>query len=114
MELYDAEASLPHIPDNISLSRFILEYRHEIQPARGNTPCLIDDSTGRQITLEELRERTSMLANALHSEFNLGNKDVVMLVGPNHIGTHLNSLIKNYMMIQTSLIRLSSSFMGGS
>lgn len=85
MEFYDAEASLPHIPDNISLSRFILEYRHEIQPARGNTPCLIDDSTGRQITLEELRERTSMLANALHSEFNLGNKDVVMLVGPNHI-----------------------------
>ena len=55
MEFYAAEASLPHIPDNISLARFILEYRHEIQPTRGNTPCLIDNSNGRQITLEEVR-----------------------------------------------------------
>ena len=38
----------------------------------------------------------------------------VMLVGPNHIGTHLSSLIKNHMMILTSLIRLSSSSMGRS
>lgn len=43
---------LPHIPDNLTIAQFMLDYQHEIRPVRGNAPCLIDDQSGNRITLE--------------------------------------------------------------
>ena len=46
---------LPHIPDNLTIAQFMLDYQHEIRPARGNIPCLVDDQSGNCITLETVR-----------------------------------------------------------
>ena len=43
---------LPYIPDNLTIAQFMLDYQHEIRPARGNVPCLVDDQSGNRITLE--------------------------------------------------------------
>ena len=46
------DLGLPHIPDNLTVAQFMLDYQHEIRPARGNVPCLVDDQSGDCITLE--------------------------------------------------------------
>ncbi|KAF8817196.1 acetyl-CoA synthetase-like protein [Phlegmacium glaucopus] len=76
---------LPHIPDNLTIAQFMLDYQHEIRPVRGNVPCLVDDQSGNHITLETLKERTECLANALCIEYNISDKDTAMLISPNHI-----------------------------
>ena len=43
---------LPHIPDNLTIAQFMLDYQHEIKPTRGSLPCLVDDRSGNRITLE--------------------------------------------------------------
>ncbi|KAF5374141.1 hypothetical protein D9615_008885 [Tricholomella constricta] len=76
---------LPHIPDDITLAQFMLEYQHPLKPARRDVPCLIDDNTGREISFEELKSNTRALANMLRSAYNIGENDVVMISSPNHI-----------------------------
>ena len=43
---------LPHIPDNLTIAQFMLDYEHEVRPVRGNVPCLVDNQSGNHITLE--------------------------------------------------------------
>ncbi|CAA7269123.1 unnamed protein product [Cyclocybe aegerita] len=81
----EPQDTLPHIPDNLTVAQFMLDYQHEIRPLRGLTPCLIDDATGQPFSLETLRTRTDDLANGLFHEYNIGEEDTVMLVSPNHI-----------------------------
>lgn len=79
------DSGLPHIPDNLTIAQFMLDYQHEIRPTRGNVSCLIDDQSGDLITLATLKERTEYLANGLCMEYEIGDNDIVMLISPNHI-----------------------------
>ncbi|KAF9474049.1 acetyl-CoA synthetase-like protein [Pholiota conissans] len=84
-QTHGSRTPLPHIPDNLTLAQFMLDYQHETQPARNGITCLVDDATGHQISLEMLRSQTEDLANALYTEYGIGEKDTVLLLSPNHI-----------------------------
>jgi hypothetical protein len=57
---YVAEGNLGAIPDDLTLSQFILDSTHPTRPIREEgIPWLIDDTTGRKIGFEEVsREST--------------------------------------------------------
>ncbi|KAJ7459668.1 phenylacetyl-CoA ligase [Mycena latifolia] len=75
---------LPAIPDDLTIPQFQLD--HATGPTRAsNVPCLIDDTSGRQVYLEELRERTHGLTNALSSLYSIREEDVVLLFSRNHL-----------------------------
>ncbi|KAJ6619557.1 amp dependent CoA ligase [Mycena sp. CBHHK59/15] len=68
-----------HVPDNLTLAQFILDYQHPLRPPIEGT-CLIEDATGRTVSWSELRERTSGLASSLRAKYN-----IVLLCSPNHV-----------------------------
>ncbi|KAJ8495186.1 hypothetical protein ONZ45_g12969 [Pleurotus djamor] len=72
---------LPPIPDNLTVPQFLLDQNHPARPLppRGGNPWLIDDTTGRRVSQEELRARTYGLANVLFSEYGVRENDVGML-----------------------------------
>ncbi|KAJ6557283.1 hypothetical protein DFH09DRAFT_1163610 [Mycena vulgaris] len=81
-----SRGTLPAIPDDVTIPQFQLDQRDPARPTRpSNTPCLIDDASGRQVHLEELRERTHGLTNALSLLYSIGEEDVVLLFSRNHI-----------------------------
>ncbi|KAF4617186.1 hypothetical protein D9613_005623 [Agrocybe pediades] len=85
-ELHSGEDILPHIPDNLTLSQFMLDYQHEMRPARSSkTPCLVDDSTGKSLSFESLRLQTEYLANGLYIQYEIGERDTVMIFSSNHM-----------------------------
>ncbi|KAF9046775.1 hypothetical protein BJ165DRAFT_1193944 [Panaeolus papilionaceus] len=85
-QLNDCYSEVPfHIPDNMTLARFILDYRHGIRPERQTIPCLIDNDSGRVLGINELKQRTEQLYMGLVQAFCLDGNDVVMLLSPNHI-----------------------------
>lgn len=44
---------LPHIPDNLTVAQFMLDYQHDIRPTlNSQMPCLVDDRTGHVINFE--------------------------------------------------------------
>ena len=46
---------VPYIPDNLTITQFILDSAHSYRPPRPvNVPWLIEDATGRKIGLEEV------------------------------------------------------------
>jgi hypothetical protein len=54
-EFISSGGPLPHIPDNLTLTQFILDSTHEYRPVRPQgVPWLIEDATGRKIGLEEV------------------------------------------------------------
>ncbi|KAJ7751240.1 amp dependent CoA ligase [Mycena maculata] len=77
---------LPHVPDDLTLPQFFLDFHHPARPIRPkNTPWLIENSTGRPIAFDELRQRCIGLTNALSLKWNIVEGDVVCLFSPNHI-----------------------------
>ncbi|KAJ6504373.1 phenylacetyl-CoA ligase [Mycena vulgaris] len=77
---------LPHIPDDLTLPQFFLDFTHPARPVRpAGVPWLIEDHTGRAITFEELRLRTTSLANALSLKWNIVENDCVCVLSPNHV-----------------------------
>ncbi|KAI0803315.1 amp dependent CoA ligase [Irpex lacteus] len=77
---------LPLIPDDLTVSQFMLDAHHPARPAQKRlTPWLIEDATGRGIGYEELRTRTFGLANEFKARWNVGDNDVVCLYSPNHV-----------------------------
>lgn len=50
-DLYTPIDELPHIPDDLNLAQFMLDYDHDIRPANA-TPCLVENDSGCRITLE--------------------------------------------------------------
>ncbi|KAF9447298.1 acetyl-CoA synthetase-like protein [Macrolepiota fuliginosa MF-IS2] len=80
------DLQLPHIPDNLSIAQFMLDHQHEIRPRLDDDmPCLIDSKTKRTSSLSQLRQSTYGLANALASNYGIGEDDKVMIMSPNHI-----------------------------
>ncbi|CAK5284395.1 unnamed protein product [Mycena citricolor] len=94
------------VPDDLTIPQFMLETHHPLRPDQGSIPCLIEDETGRRVTLPELRTRTRLLAYALREKYGIGmcnqahlwhatcrsllasfpgNEDVVLLCMPNDI-----------------------------
>jgi len=54
-EFVSSGGPLPDIPDNLTLTQFILDLTHPCRPFRPQgVPWLIDDATGRKIDLEEV------------------------------------------------------------
>jgi 4-coumarate--CoA ligase len=46
---------LPHIPDHLTLTQFILDSTHQCRPIRPQgVAWLVDDATGRKVSLEEV------------------------------------------------------------
>ncbi|ESK85047.1 phenylacetyl- ligase [Moniliophthora roreri MCA 2997] len=82
MTIFQNNEPLPPIPDDLSITQFFLDYppRHERE-----VPWLIDDTTGRPVTLSEIRNRTTALSNGLASKFSIGYDDVVLIFSRNHI-----------------------------
>ncbi|KAJ7264017.1 phenylacetyl-CoA ligase [Mycena haematopus] len=76
---------LLQIPKNLTIAEFMLECRHPLRPAQGTIPCLIEEATGRQVSLNELRDRTLALAQSLSQKYNIGENDVVLICSPNHV-----------------------------
>ncbi|KAJ7070760.1 amp dependent CoA ligase [Mycena amicta] len=77
---------LAAIPDAVTLPQFILDPDHPARPTRpSNVPWLIEDHTGRRIGVDELRLRTTGLANALSLKWNVDEESVVCLFSPNHV-----------------------------
>ncbi|KXN93402.1 Long-chain-fatty-acid--CoA ligase [Leucoagaricus sp. SymC.cos] len=79
-------ARLPQIPDNMSLAQFMLDCQHELRPTlKEDLPCFVDTQTGSELTISQLRLRTYGLANALASDYGIGENDRVLLLSPNRI-----------------------------
>ncbi|KAJ3512390.1 hypothetical protein NLJ89_g3552 [Agrocybe chaxingu] len=99
---FEQQDMLPHIPDNLTVAQFMLDYQHEIRPLRGSTPCLIDDATDQPFSLETVSPQVLDTLYVMYKYFHLlgnietlndlilfhlsGEEDTVMLVSPNHIG----------------------------
>ncbi|KAF9270001.1 amp dependent CoA ligase [Marasmius fiardii PR-910] len=77
---------LPHIPDDLTVSQFILDHQYPQRPSRSeHVPFLIEDRSGRPIHLREVRRRVRGLANAFSLRWNIKDDDVVCLFSPNDI-----------------------------
>ena len=54
-EFFSPGDSLPNIPDDLTLTQFILDSTHECRPIRPQgATWLIEDATGRKIGLDEV------------------------------------------------------------
>ncbi|KAJ7069964.1 amp dependent CoA ligase [Mycena amicta] len=74
-----------NIPDNVTLPQFMLDYAHPLRPKQGNIPCLIEDATGRRVSLAELKERTAAMATVLKEQYRIGDGEAVLLCSPNDV-----------------------------
>jgi 4-coumarate--CoA ligase len=85
-EFVSPNGIVPHIPSNMTVAQFFLDYRHPNRPVRTeNSPWLIDNDTGRSYPLEEIRTRTYALANVMKARWDIGNNDCVAFFTPNHV-----------------------------
>ncbi|KAG8962775.1 hypothetical protein FRC00_008814 [Tulasnella sp. 408] len=76
-------------PDDLTIPQFILDSQHPLRQLRtdkfNKAPWLIEDETGKNYTLEEVRARTFGLANAVAKRWGIGDDDVVCVYSPNNI-----------------------------
>jgi hypothetical protein len=78
-EFVSTGGPLPHIPDHLTLSQFILDSAHECRPIRPQgVAWLVDDATGRKVSLDEVTtlpfdiEPLSIIEHLIHvKRFNL-------------------------------------------
>ncbi|KAH9997080.1 amp dependent CoA ligase [Russula vinacea] len=72
---------LPHIPDDLTLTQFILDSTHERKPIRPQgATWLVEDTTGRKIGLEEIQSRVFGFANALNLKWGINYPTVIWAV----------------------------------
>lgn len=85
-EFVSPNGTVPHIPTNMTIAQFFLDYQHPDRPVRPETaPWLINNDTGRSYHLEEIRTRTYGLANIMKARWNIGNNDCIAFFTPNHV-----------------------------
>lgn len=54
-EIHGSDAPLAHIPDDLTISQFILDTQHPLRPVPNpEQPWFIDETTGREIKLKEV------------------------------------------------------------
>ncbi|EPS98680.1 hypothetical protein FOMPIDRAFT_1024545 [Fomitopsis schrenkii] len=65
----------------------MLDYQHPSRPpvAQSNA-WLIEDATGRRVTVDEIRGRVQSLANGFRLRWEIVENDVICIFSPNHIG----------------------------
>ncbi|KIJ64459.1 hypothetical protein HYDPIDRAFT_90496 [Hydnomerulius pinastri MD-312] len=85
-EIFSPVQNLPRIPDDLTLTQFILDCEHPCKPVRKvGVPWIIEDHSGKTLELEELRTRTYGLANALKIRYDIKEDDAVLIFSPNHV-----------------------------
>ena len=85
-EFVSPNGTVPHIPSDMTVAQFFLDYQHPNRPVRPETaPWLIDNDSGRSYHLEEIRTRTYSLANIMKARWGIGNNDCVAFFTPNHV-----------------------------
>ncbi|KAK0222170.1 phenylacetyl-CoA ligase [Armillaria fumosa] len=85
-DFYSKVGKLPHVPDDLTLSQFILDHDHPIRPKRPkDVPWLVTDKSGREIDLDEIQRRTNGLAVSLKERFSIGLDDPVLFFSTNHV-----------------------------
>ncbi|KAG9225433.1 hypothetical protein CCMSSC00406_0002936 [Pleurotus cornucopiae] len=91
----------PHIPDDLTIPQFILDYHHPIRPHRPNgVPWLVADKSGKRMDLEEvsaaqraaklanheqIQTRTTGLAVSLQRRYSIIEGNSVLFFSSNHI-----------------------------
>jgi len=66
--------------------QFMLDYRHPARPSVAQPMAwLIEDATGKRVTVDEVRDRVQALANAFRLRWSIENNDVICIFSPNHI-----------------------------
>ncbi|KAF5382316.1 hypothetical protein D9757_008487 [Collybiopsis confluens] len=94
MNTFQAKETLPEIPDNLSIPQFFLDLEGserlvakdpDVRGVEPGNPWLIEDKTGRQIGLDEIKSRTFGLANTLKTRYDIGLDDVVLLFSRNNV-----------------------------
>ena len=86
LEFVSPNGTVPHIPSNMTVAQFFLDYHHPNRPVRSETsPWLIDNETGKSYHLEEIRTRTYALANIMKARWNISDNDCVAFFTPNHV-----------------------------
>lgn len=84
--VHPLSGSLPHIPDDMTLPQFTFDAWHPTRPVNTHSnPIFIEDSSGREVHLPEIRARTFGLANEMKSRWNLTENEVVCIFSPNHV-----------------------------
>ncbi|KXN86772.1 4-coumarate--CoA ligase-like 7 [Leucoagaricus sp. SymC.cos] len=76
----------PYIPDHLSIPQFVFDTTIVPRPQRPReTPCFIDEATGRGVFEAEAKHRSYTLAKALKLKWNIGKDDVVCIFSPNDV-----------------------------
>ncbi|KAF7291677.1 hypothetical protein HMN09_01259000 [Mycena chlorophos] len=79
----DINAPLP----NCTIPQFMFDpaYAHPLRPKQGDVPCMIEDATGKRVSLTETRDRTAAMASVLKNKYKIRSGDTVMVCSPNDI-----------------------------
>ncbi|KAH9950863.1 phenylacetyl-CoA ligase [Amylocystis lapponica] len=88
MTLFQSKTPWVPPPANLTLPQFMLDelHAHPTRPVRlADTPCIIDEESGKKVYLDELRSRTDALARSLSARFRIGDGDIVALYCRNHL-----------------------------
>jgi hypothetical protein len=88
--VFNAHAGLhiDHIPDDIILPDLVFDPRYGRRPgSQSNSSVFIDAPSGKQFTLDQVKERTESFAKGLKRELNIesGWKGVIGVFAPNHV-----------------------------
>ncbi|TFL04442.1 hypothetical protein BDV98DRAFT_562245 [Pterulicium gracile] len=85
-EFYSPGGELPHIRDDLTIPQFMFDFTHPSRPVVSpSAPVLVEDATGKALDLNQVRERTFGLANALRHKYGIDRDDVVVVFSPNHV-----------------------------
>ncbi|KAI0274533.1 amp dependent CoA ligase [Russula aff. rugulosa BPL654] len=91
-EFFSPGDSLPYIPDDLTLTQFILDSTHECRPIRPQgATWLIEDATGRKIGLDEIQSRVFGLANALNMKWG-----IICIFSQNNVGFTISGANPSY------------------
>ncbi|KAF9259269.1 phenylacetyl-CoA ligase [Marasmius fiardii PR-910] len=74
------------VPSNLSIPQFLLdEYEHPTRPRRPvEVPCVVDDSTGKTVFMDDLRRHTAHLAAGIRDVWNITEGEIVSIMSFNH------------------------------
>ncbi|KAJ7599213.1 phenylacetyl-CoA ligase [Mycena floridula] len=84
MSIFQSTIPLQTVPLDKTIPQFVLSAQN-VDSVLKKRPCIVDEISGREIDLDEIRTRTDSLSRALKNRWNIGEGDVVGLCSPNHV-----------------------------